>query len=146
MKNKILSLFLIIALLFASPLTAFAEGDGNIDNGGGGMGNGTSQNSWTPGNDGSESYHYRCTNRKACWYAYRLYKPKPIGQYIVHFGKKSKIHYRDGSQLSPVMGSYQYHSPAVSLPRIISSGSVSASIEAIKKYFCSDGRCSDDCQ
>ena len=48
MKSKIFSVFLIIALLFTSPLTAFAEGDGNIDNGGGGMGNGTSQNPGHP--------------------------------------------------------------------------------------------------
>jgi hypothetical protein len=138
MKSKIFSVFLIIALLFTSPLTAFAEGDGNIDNGGGGMGNGTSQNSWTPGNDGVRVTIIDTQTGKPVGTPIDYTNQSPSAG-IVHFGKKSKIHYRDGSQLSPVMGSYQYHNPAVSLPRIISSGSVSASIEAIKKYFCSDG-------
>ena len=52
MKRSVFSIILIVVLLFSSVITAFADGDGNIDNGGGDMGNGTSQNSWTPGNEG----------------------------------------------------------------------------------------------
>ena len=35
-------------------MNAFADtgGSGNVDGGGGGMGDGTSTNSWTPGNEG----------------------------------------------------------------------------------------------
>jgi len=52
MKTKIISLALTIIFFSYSVITAFAAGDGNIDSGGGGMGGGTSQHSWTPGNDG----------------------------------------------------------------------------------------------
>ena len=47
MKQK-LSLFLVLVLLCSimSGLPVFAVGEGNIDGGGGGMGQGTSQNSW----------------------------------------------------------------------------------------------------
>ena len=142
MKNKILSLFLIIALLFASPLTAFAEGDGNIDNGGGGMGNGTSQNSWTPGNDGVRVTIIDAQTGKPVGTPIDYTNQSPSAG-IVHFGKNSKIHYRDEPTFA-CYGSYQYQA-RLYLPRIISSGSVSASIEAIKILlfrWC----CSNDCQ
>jgi hypothetical protein len=105
MKSKIFSVFLIIALLFTSPLTAFAEGDGNIDNGGGGMGNGTSQNSWTPGNDGVRVTIIDTQTGKPVGTPIDYTNQSPSAG-IVHFGKNSKIHYRDGSQLSPIMGRY----------------------------------------
>ena len=35
-------------------------------------------------------------------------------------------------------GNYDYYTPAQAMPRIISSGSTKANIEAIKKYFCSE--------
>ena len=40
--------------LFLFPITVFADtgGSGNIDGGGGDMGQGTSKNSWSPGMDG----------------------------------------------------------------------------------------------
>ena len=56
----------------------------------------------------------------------------------IHFGKVSKIQYRDGSSISPTTSSYLYYNPAITMPRIISTGSSKASIEAIKKYFCDE--------
>ena len=54
--NKILlkAVSLLLAFCLFCPVTAFANtgGSGNIDGGGGGMGDGTSTNSWSPGNDG----------------------------------------------------------------------------------------------
>lgn len=52
--KRILSIFLMLALLltFMSPFAAYAEGEGNIDHGGGGMGSGTSENYWKPGDEG----------------------------------------------------------------------------------------------
>ena len=53
--KRILTLFLCAVLLLCTlPLTVLAEGtggDGNIDGGGGGMGQGTSENYWNPGMD-----------------------------------------------------------------------------------------------
>ena len=52
MKKILMAICLCFALICCSSQPAFAVGDGNIDGGGGGMGDGTSTNSWTPGNDG----------------------------------------------------------------------------------------------
>lgn len=54
---------------------------------------------------------------------------------IIHFGKVSKLSYNAGRSLSPVVGNYRYINPSQSLPRIISSGSYPASIDAIRSYF-----------
>ena len=50
-RAKILAV-LAMALMLMSPLTAYAVGEGNLDGGGGSMGQGTSQNKWTPGMEG----------------------------------------------------------------------------------------------
>lgn len=50
--------------------------------------------------------------------------------------KDTKITY--GSSISPTTSSYVYYNPAITMPRIISTGSSKASIEAIKKYFCDE--------
>ena len=41
-----------MAAFFCLQIVAFAEGDPNIDNGGGGLKDGSSENFWNPGNDG----------------------------------------------------------------------------------------------
>ena len=43
---------LLFLLLFFSLKVVYAAGEGNMDGGGGGMGSGTSQNKWVPGEDG----------------------------------------------------------------------------------------------
>lgn len=48
---SILLTFAVVLCMF-SPLTAFATGEGNIDGGGGNMGDATSHGSWNPGNEG----------------------------------------------------------------------------------------------
>ena len=48
---KILAV-LTMAMMLMSPLTAYAVGEGNLDGGGGSMGQGTLQNKWTPGMEG----------------------------------------------------------------------------------------------
>ena len=48
--QRVLIGLMVFTLLY--PSTAYAVGEGNIDHGGGGMGQGTSQNSWTPGMEG----------------------------------------------------------------------------------------------
>ena len=45
-----LAVSLLCSLLSAVPV--YATGEGTMDGGGGGMGQGTSQNKWTPGYDG----------------------------------------------------------------------------------------------
>ena len=46
--------FFTVSILLSLILSiqVYAVGDGNLDGGGGSMGQGTSQNSWSPGNEG----------------------------------------------------------------------------------------------
>lgn len=50
--KRFMGVLLSMAILFAAvfPMNAYADtgGSGNVDGGGGGMGDGTSTNSWTP--------------------------------------------------------------------------------------------------
>lgn len=54
MKRIFVMLLTVVLLLGICPMSALADtgGSGNVDGGGGGMGQGTSQNSWTPGMEG----------------------------------------------------------------------------------------------
>ncbi|WP_446661671.1 hypothetical protein, partial [Clostridioides difficile] len=57
----------------------------------------------------------------------------------VHFGKVSKISYREGKTLNLDSGKYNYINPKNKLPVIISSKTYGKSdIKKIKEYFCND--------
>lgn len=137
MKRITAFLLCIMLIVIAIPQNAFATGDGNFDGGGGGMGNGTSQNFWNPGNDGVRVTVIRNSDKIPVTTPIDLSnnnQPSNIG----HFGKKSKIQYVNGATLSPKMNGYVYYKPSQSMPRIIGSSSYSINIEATKKYFCSE--------
>ena len=131
-----LSIFLMLALLltFLSPLAAYAEGEGNIDHGGGGMGNGTSGNYWNPGDEGVRVTVVRARDRAVVTTPIDFTNKNP-DNIQAHFGKVSKISYTKGVSLTPNPQTYTYVNPAQAIPRIISSGSGNANIEAIKSYF-----------
>jgi len=118
-------------------MTALADtgGSGNLDGGGGGMGSGTSSNYWNPGMDGVRVTVINVDTQKPVSTPFDLTNKSPTVN--LHFGKVSKIHYRDGNSLSPSTGTYTYYNPAISMPIIVSS-SGNANIEAIKKYFCDE--------
>lgn len=133
--KKILRIFAaVMAAIFCLQTAAFAEsGDPNIDNGGGGLKDGSSENFWNPGNDGvrvtvvdsetgavkSASIDYTNTN---------------ASDIALHFEKISKAEYVGGSALSATTSSYTFINPTEPLPTIISDGS-GASIEEIRSYF-----------
>jgi len=121
------------------PASVFADGpgDGNVDGGGGGMGSGSSSSYWNSGHDGVRVTVIRDSGNVPVSVPIDLTNITPHTG-MVHFGLASKIGYRNGSVLNPVVGDYQYKSPAIAIPRIISTSSVSASIETIKRYFCSE--------
>ena len=138
MKRFLVSMLCtLIVLLYASPII-YAEGEGNIDNGGGGMGSGTSQNKWTPGYDGVRITIIR-SNDRAVISTPIDYTNKTVPSNLFHFGKASKIQYKNGRQLTPYNNSYQYKIPTTTMPRIISSSDTITDIEIIKQYFCSEG-------
>lgn len=130
-----LSLMLILGIC---PMSALADtgGSGNVDGGGGSMGQGTSQNSWNPGMDGVRITVVDAESGQPVSTPFDLTNKKPTIK--IHFGKVSKIQYTRGAGISPTTGNYDYYTPAQAMPRIISTGSSKANIEAIKKYFCSE--------
>lgn len=133
MKKFIRIIAAAMAAFFCLQIVAFAEGDPNIDNGGGGLKDGSSENFWNPGNDGvrvtivdaetgavkSASIDYTNTN---------------ASDIALHFGKVSKAEYVGGTALSATTSSYTFINPTEPLPTIISDGS-EASIEEIRSYF-----------
>lgn len=133
MKKFIRIIAAAMAAFFCLQIVAFAEGDPNIDNGGGGLKDGSSENFWNPGNDGvrvtivdaetgavkSASIDYTNTN---------------ASDIALHFGKVSKAEYVGGTALSTTTSSYTFINHTEPLPTIISDGS-GASIEEIRSYF-----------
>lgn len=135
MKRKIsslLALALLLSLLFVLP--AYAVGEGNLDGGGGSMGQGTSQNYWSPGNEGVRVTVVRTEGREPVTRPIDLTNKRP--SIVYSFGKVCKISYNNGTALVVSTDPYEYVNPAQALPRIISSQSLGqANIEEIKSYF-----------
>lgn len=138
--KKLICALLLLAMLFSLTVPAFAA-DPNIDGGGGGMGQGTGQNSWTPGRDGVRITVVRDSDNTPV--------STPIdfsngsnSDMAVHFGKVSKISYRSGTGLTPHTSKYACYQPSQSMPRIISSNG-SSNIAAIRSYFCREGTIRD---
>ncbi len=140
--KKILSALLCLAMLFSLSVPALADGNPNIDGGGGGMGQGTSQNSWTPGRDGVRVTIIRDSDNTPVSTPID-FSNQGNGDIALHFDKVSKISYRSGSGLTPHTDKYDCFKPANTMPRIISSGSGNANIEAIRSYFCREGTMRD---
>ena len=140
--KRLLALLCSLALVFCLlPSTAFAEGgNGNIDGGGGSMGQGTSSNFWNPGNDGVRITVVDADTGTAISspvdFSNRVQKNS-----VLHFGKVNKLQYLGGTALSLQSGvAYSCIKPAQSMPTIVSSKGQS-NIEAIKRYFCSEYAC-----
>lgn len=137
--KRIFAFFLSLLLILGiCPMSALADtgGSGNVDGGGGSMGQGTSQNSWNPGMDGVRITVVNAESGQPVSTPFDLTNKNPTIK--IHFGKVSKIQYTNGSSISPNTTPYTCKKPDVAMPRIISSGSTKANIEAIKKYFCSE--------
>lgn len=136
--KRILKVLMIVIMIFSlmMPSTVFAVGDGNIDSGGGGMGDGTSTDKWSPGYDGVRVTVVRASDHAVVTTPIDFTNKQPSST-MFHFGKVSKIQYNGGRNLSPIQGAYSYVNPAQEMPRIVSTNG-SSNIDAIKKYFCSE--------
>ncbi len=99
--KRLLALLCSLALVFCLlPSTAFAEGgNGNIDGGGGSMGQGTSSNFWNPGNDGVRITVVDADSGTA------ISSPVDFSNRsqnnVLHFGKVNKLQYLGGTALTP---------------------------------------------
>ena len=90
MKKIITALCLTLAIVCSFSIPAFAVGDGNIDGGGGDMGNGTSTNVWSPGNDGERVTVVKADTHSPVTTPIDLTNKQPATT-IYHFGKVSKM-------------------------------------------------------
>lgn len=89
--KRLCSVLLVLTLLFTSlcSTTAYAVGDGNVDNGGGGMGQGTSTDKWSPGNEGVRVTVVRASDHAVVTTPIDLTNKSP-SDIRLHFGKVSK--------------------------------------------------------
>ena len=115
-------------------MNVYAEGEGNMDAGGGGMGSGTSQNKWVPGEDGVRVTIVNASDGMPVSASIDLSNVNPRN-IVLHFKKTSKSSYRNGASLTPDGGAYTCISPEQRLPTIINSSTAGANIRQIKRYF-----------
>ena len=136
--KKIVKVFLtalvMCNLIFS--ITVFAVGDGNIDSGGGGLGQGNSNNRWSSSDEGVRVTVVRASDHGVVSTPIDITN-KPPNASIYNFGKVSKIQYSNGRRLSPIKGGYTCVKPKQAIPKIISINGKN-NIEAIKKFFCSE--------
>lgn len=129
---------LMAALLFLMPLLqnqpVHAAGEGNMDGGGGGFGDGSSTNKWVNGDDGVRVTVVNASDGSAVSASVDLTNRTPT-DIVIHFTKTSKTSYRAGASLTPNSGTYVCYRPTQSLPTIISSSTGGSRIEQIKRYF-----------
>ena len=136
--KRIIGMLLVLVLMLITLFStiAYADGEGNIDHGGGNMGDGTNENFWNPGDEGVRVTVIRISDRTPVTVPIDFTNNNPGN--LRHFGKVSKIVYNAGKALTPSTGTYTCNKPNLTIPKIISSASGSASIEEIKRYFCSE--------
>lgn len=133
--NRIASILLtVVMLLTVTGGNVYAVGEGNVNNGSGGMGTGTSSNKWSPGNEGVRVTVVRASDQSVVTVPVDLTNKKPTG--AVHFNKISKLQYSNEAALTPSFSTYIFFNPTQALPKIISSQSLgAANIDEIKSYF-----------
>ena len=111
--KRIFAFFLSFLLILGiCPMSALADtgGSGNVDGGGGSMGQGTSQNSWNPGMDGVRITVVDAESGQPVSTPFDLTNKNPTIK--IHFGKISKIQYSRGTGISPTTGNYDYYTHA----------------------------------
>lgn len=145
LKKSLLAVFLLIIMLLSGTLTAYAEGNGNVDGGGGGLNQGTKAYNW-PGNS-YQGVRVTVVDAESGGIVagpidFSNKDLSAISGKMIHFGKVSKMQYKSGAALNAQTSQYVCYKPTTTIPRIISSNSSKASIEQIKRYFCSEGAAS----
>ena len=120
--------------LFSRGIIAVAVGEGNIDNGGGDLGNGTGESYWSSGNEGVRVTIIKADSYKIVGESVDMTNKRPSDD-LVHFEKVSKYKYVNGTKLSVNLGGYIYKRPTRAIPKIIMSSSGNGNIEEIKNYF-----------
>lgn len=136
MKRIIAFLLFAILLFTFTVVPAKADGEGNLNGGGGDMGGGTGSNFWNNGDDGVRVTVVRASDNTPVSNPIDLTNKNESG-IQKHFVRKSKLHYKNGSALAIDTDVYRYFKPSKAIPTIITGNSTN-NIPAIKKYFCSE--------
>lgn len=142
--RRFFSLVLCISLILLSSESTFAaQGEGNIDGGGGHVNQGIEGYKWPTGYEGVRITVVDAESGQQLSTPIDLsnYDVSAVSASIFNFGKISKIQYRNGAALN-IQGTYQCYQPDKPIPKIISTNSGKADINAIKSYFCSEGAAS----
>lgn len=137
--KKVISLiicFIVLCSLTAPAAYADTGGSGNLDGGGGGLGQGSSENFWNGGDDGVRVTVVTADTRSPVAAPIDLTNKNP-NDIAYHFGKVSKVQYRSGTSLSVKTSQYNYANPSITMPRIVSADG-NVNIDAIKAYFCDE--------
>jgi hypothetical protein len=111
-----------------------AVGEGNIDHGGGGWGDGSDQNKWEMFDEGIRATVIDAETGDPVSISVDLSNAN-TSDIKVHFGKVSKSSYRNGTELQISAQQYESGRPSMKLPKIINTNSYPASIQDIKRYF-----------
>lgn len=141
MKRLKYAALIILCCFFVPVYSVHASGTGNVNGGGGDLNQGKEGYSWPGvGYDGVritvvDAESGQCMSRPV---DYTNINVSALSMSIVHFGKASKMDYRNGSALSPQVSNYHYLHPEKPLPQIISGSSQKADIAVIRRYFCSE--------
>ena len=132
---------LLFMMCLTSAVPAYATGSGNVDGGGGSLNHGKDGYYWPDiGYDGVRVtvVDAQSGQRVSVPVDYTNVDVGTLSPDICHFGKVSKVDYRNGAGLSPQVGGYVCRRPAAPIPQIISGNSRKASIPVIRQYFCSE--------
>lgn len=142
--HRLLSVFLCLCLVFSLSGNAIAaQGDGNIDGGGGHVNQGVVGFQWPTGYEGVRITVVDAESGQQVSTPFDIsnYDVPAVSESIFNFGMVSKIQYRNGAALN-VVKDYHCYKPENPIPKIISTNSGKADISAIKAYFCSEGAAS----
>lgn len=133
--KRLIAIVLLLSVFL--PTIVYAVGEGNVEGGGGGMGNGTSTNKWIPGEEGVRVTVVRVSDGAIVSTPFDMASVN-ISDNVYNFGSICKLSYRNGLSLVLQAGDYTVVRPTIAMPQIISTGTKKASIDAIKRYFCSE--------
>ena len=125
-------LMLILTILHMPKVQA--EGDPNIDHGGGGWGDGSEKNKWEMFDEGIRVTVIDAVSGDPVSASADISNAN-TSDIQVHFGKVSKSAYRNCTELSVSSIRYESGKPSQKLPKIINTNSYPARIEDIKNYF-----------